>query len=101
MPIDLTVSSSNKYINILPVDPINDASYFYSYYSGGSYELQAVLANPNSNSINDDGSLTGTFEMGSPNRTFVTPLQRDKGLKLYVDFENNIYDKSGYGNVTS
>jgi len=42
-----------------------------------------MLANPNKNSINDEGSLTATFEIGSPNRTFTTPLQRDKGLVGY------------------
>jgi hypothetical protein len=63
----------------------------------------ALLANPNKNSINDEGSLTSTFEIGSPNRTFTTPLQRDKGLIAYYSFDNNdttstVYDESGYGN---
>jgi len=39
--------------------------------------VTAQLANANINSMNDEGYRTGTFEMGSPNRTFITPMQRD------------------------
>jgi hypothetical protein len=59
-----------------------------------------MLANPNKNSINDEGSLTSTFEIGSPNRTFTTPLQRDKNLILYYDFDETSgasMDYSGNG----
>jgi hypothetical protein len=45
-----------------------------------------MLKNPNKNSINDDDSLTGTFTLGSPNRTWNTPLQRDSNLILYYTF---------------
>ena len=69
IPIDFTVSNNNRYINVLPTDPINDSTYFYTYYTGGSYEVTSMLKNPNKNSINDDDSLTGTFTLGSPNRT--------------------------------
>ena len=87
IPINFTVEGSNRYLSSLPVDPVNNNSYFYTYYSGGSYELTAILANPNKNSINDEGSLTSTFELGSPNRTWTTPLQRDKNLIAYWKFD--------------
>ncbi len=100
IPINFTVVGSNRYLSSLPIDPVNNNSFFYTYYSGGSYELTAILSNPNKNSINDEGSLTSTFEIGSPNRTFNTPLQRDKGLVLYYDFNEvsgNAQDHSGNG----
>ncbi len=101
IPINFTVEGSNRYLSSLPVDPVNNSSFFYTYYSGGSYELTAILSNPNKNSINDEGSLTSTFEIGSPNRTWNTPLQRDKGLVGYWDFNETsgtiAYDKSGNG----
>jgi len=100
IPIDFTVSDSNKYLSSLPVDPVNNTTYFYTYFPGGSYELTAILANPNKNSINDEGSLTSNFELGSPNRTFTTPLQRDKNLIAYWKFDEEsgvAYDSSGNG----
>ncbi len=103
IPINFTVEGSNRYLSSLPVDPVNNSSFFYTYYPGGSYELTAILSNPNKNSINDEGSLTSTFEIGSPNRTFNTPLQRDKGLVGYWKFNEGsgiAYDHSGYGNNT-
>ena len=100
IPIDFTVSDSNKYLSSLPVDPVNNTTYFYTYFPGGSYELTAILANPNKNSINDEGSLTSNSELGSPNRTFTTPLQRDKNLIAYWKFDEEsgaAYDSSGNG----
>ncbi len=87
IPINFTVEGSNRYLSSLPIDPVNNSSFFYTYYSGGSYELTAILSNPNKNSINDEGSLTSTFEIGSPNRTWVTPLQRDKNLIAFWKFD--------------
>ncbi len=100
IPINFTVEGSNRYLSSLPVDPVNNNSFFYTYYSGGSYELTAILANPNKNSIDDEGSLTSTFEIGSPNRTWNTPLQRDKNLIAFWKFDEasgNALDYSGNG----
>jgi len=101
IPLDFTISSSNRYINLLPIDPTNNNTYFYTYYTGSSYEVTSLLKNPNKNSISDDDSLTGTFTLGSPNRTWNTPLQRDSNLVAYWDFDetsgNTAYDKSGNG----
>ena len=74
IPIDFTVSNSNRYITTLPVDPINDGTYFYSYFPGGSYELIARLKNSRSNSINDNGFYDDAYELGSPNRSNFTPI---------------------------
>ncbi len=100
IPINFTVVGDNRYLSSLPVDPVNNTSFFYTYYSGGSYELTAILSNPNKNSINDEGSLTSTFEIGSPNRTWNTPLQRDKNLIAFWKFDEssgNALDYSGNG----
>ena len=102
IPIDFTVSNSNKYLSALPVDPVNNTTYFYTYYSGGSYELTALLKNSNTNSINDNDSLVGSYTLGSPNRTWNTPLERDAGLVGYWKFDSldttsTVYDRSGYG----
>jgi prepilin-type N-terminal cleavage/methylation domain-containing protein len=77
VPLNFTVSAGNKYISVLPVDPINDVSYYYSYFPGGSYELTARMKNARSNSQNDGGYLIDYFELGSPNKTKVTPIQRN------------------------
>jgi hypothetical protein len=69
IPIDFTVSNSNRYLSTLPIDPVNNTTFFYTYFPGGSYEVSALLKNPNTNSINDDDSLTGAFTLGSPNRS--------------------------------
>jgi len=77
IPLDFTISSSNKYINILPIDPTNDSTYFYSYFPGGSYELIARLKNSNTNSTSDNGFYDDAYELGSPNRTNFTPVPKN------------------------
>ena len=98
IPINFTVSSDNRYLSNLPVDPVNDNTYFYTYFPGGSYELTALLKNPNTNSINSEGSMTGAFTIGSPNRTKETPLSRDTNLIARWTFDEdsgNALDYSG------
>ena len=98
IPIDFSIANGNSYIPILPVDPVNDTTYFYTYYSGGSYEVTALLKNPNTNSINDDDSLTGAFTVGSPNRSWNTPLSRDTNLVLHLKFNEEQSSCSGSAN---
>ena len=100
IPIDFSINTNNSYLSVLPIDPVNDTTYFYTYYSGGSYEVTALLKNPNTNSINDDDSLTGAFTMGSPNRTWTTPLSRDTNLVGHWKFDEgsgDALDYSGHG----
>ena len=46
--------------------------------------------------------MTGSFTIGSPNRTKETPLSRDVGLVGYWKLDEGTgttaYDSSGYGN---
>ncbi len=77
IPIDFTVTNGNRYLSSLPTDPINDSDYFYSYFPGGSYELIARLKNSNTDSINDNGYYDDCFELGSANRTNLTPIPKN------------------------
>ena len=100
IPIDFTVSNSNRYLSTLPIDPVNNTTFFYTYFPGGSYEVSALLKNPNTNSINDDDSLTGAFTLGSPNRSWTSPLSRDTNLVGHWRFDEasgNALDYSGNG----
>ena len=100
IPIDFTVSNSNRYLSTLPIDPVNNTIFFYTYFPGGSYEVSALLKNPNTNSINDDDSLTGAFTLGSPNRSWTSPLSRDTNLVGHWRFDEasgNALDYSGNG----
>lgn len=89
-------------MSVLPVDPINDSEFFYTYFPGGSFEITSILKNPNNNSIDGEGSMTGVYITGSPGRRFETPLQRDRGLIGYWKVNEGsgsvIYDRSGRGN---
>ncbi len=102
IPINFTVSDSNRYLSNLPVDPVNNITFFYTYYPGGSYEVSALLKNPNTNSINDDDAMTGAYTLGSPNRSWTSPLSRDTNLVGHWKFDEGsgttAHDSSGYGN---
>lgn len=50
----------------IPVDPANDASYFYSYiHNGNSYELNAVLETLTDTASDDGGDDDGVYELGN------------------------------------
>ncbi len=95
VPLNFAVSSSNNYLSVLPVDPINDATYYYSYFPGGSYELIARLKNSRSNSINDNGFYDDAFEIGSPNRANFTPVPKNMLLNGAME------SLTGWTNFTS
>lgn len=71
MPIDF---DKMVYLKMpqLPIDPVNDASYYYTYIMGGSFELTArleALKNTfmgNSGlSVNDGGDINSLYEVGN------------------------------------
>jgi len=70
-------------ISSLPVDPVNQPPYYYTYFPSSSYELTALLSEPNSNSINDNGLGTQTFETGTPGISIHTPIIREPSLVGY------------------
>ncbi len=56
----------SKYLPALPVDPLNDATYFYTYKcTGGSYELNATLEIPGDESRLDEGDNQYVYEVGN------------------------------------
>jgi prepilin-type N-terminal cleavage/methylation domain-containing protein len=74
-----------KTLNVLPVDPINNETYFYSYFPGGSYELTATLSENNVASMQDGGIYSLVYERGSINRSFSTPIQRGTSAEVLLD----------------
>ncbi len=82
IPINFTSSSFSSPLAALPIDPKNNASssLYYTYVTGGSWELTALLESTEKHSpaINDGGRNVGVFEIGS--NTGLTPSTRDLGL---------------------
>ena len=73
-------------INIakLPVDPINEPPYYYSFVVGGSYALYAMLEDPkNQASKNDNDNFPHLFSAGN-NKNLINQSQ---GLVLYLPFD--------------
>ncbi len=103
LPVNFT-SISNPNITSLPVDPVNSVSSgkYYTYVTGGSYELTAVMESSKENkaAISDGGSLPGVLQVGT--HIDLTPPLRDKGLVGYWTFDEGggttVYDSSGNGN---
>ncbi len=95
IPLNFAVSSNNNYLSVLPVDPINDVNYYYSYFPGGSYELIARLKYSKAQSINDNGFYDDAIEIGSPNRTNFTPIPKN------LVFNGNAESTIGWTGVNS
>jgi hypothetical protein len=83
IPINFSLDSTSKYFTQLPIDPLNNNVYYYTYFPGGSFELTALLTKPRSASLNDGGYGTQTYETGYASRTKHTPLIREPSLVGY------------------
>lgn len=63
----------SKYLSRLPTDPVNDATYYYSYIQNGSgYELDAKLEFLTDQMQNDGGNDPNMYEIGN-NLLLITP----------------------------
>jgi prepilin-type N-terminal cleavage/methylation domain-containing protein len=63
----------SSYIPMLPTDPINDATYRYSYIRGSNgYELNAKLEVMTDEMVNDGGNDNAMYEAGS-NLNLISP----------------------------
>ena len=60
-------------LNALPIDPVNNETYFYSYFPGGSYELRATLSDQSDAGMKDGGYSPYTYEKGTSIRKY-TPM---------------------------
>ncbi len=63
----------SSYIPMLPADPINDATYRYSYIRGSNgYELNAKLESMTDEMVNDGGNDNLMYEVGN-NLNLISP----------------------------
>ncbi|MBI2414473.1 type II secretion system protein [candidate division WWE3 bacterium] len=61
--IDANLTSYNP---VLPIDPKNDATYFYTYrHNASGYELNATLEYLTEYSANDNGNNSNVYEVGN------------------------------------
>ncbi len=109
VPLDFSIVKGGSPIPYLPIDPVNDAvvGKYYTYTSGGSYELTAMMEADKKNiSLSDGGSLPGVYQLGT--HIGLTPPIRDQGLIGYWTFDGSgsiangqtagLSDSSGKGN---
>ena len=56
----------SEYISKIPVDPINDSTYQYTYaHTDSGYELNARLEYFTDHALNDGGNSSGIYEVGN------------------------------------
>lgn len=61
--IDVNLS---QYATKLPIDPINDENFYYSYrHTQFSYEINAILEHYTEEMVNDGGDDNGVYELGN------------------------------------
>jgi type II secretory pathway pseudopilin PulG len=92
----------------LPIDPINNTTYYFTYTTGGSYELTALLESSERHdpAINDGDAFPGLYAVGTSLN--LTPRTRDLGLVGYWKMDESswtdncstltVQDSSGHGN---
>jgi hypothetical protein len=86
LPVDFTSIPGGSPIPVLPTDPTNTSSYYYSYLSGGSYELLSLLESERylkSSAMKDKGVDPGRMEMGTDLSLWEIP----NGLVGYWPFD--------------
>jgi prepilin-type N-terminal cleavage/methylation domain-containing protein len=63
---DITVEDLSTYLHPFPVDPLNDADYFYSYSTDGStYEINVRLEYLIEKMTSDNGNEDNRYELGN------------------------------------
>ena len=104
IPVNFNLISSGSPFSVLPVDPVNAvaAGNYYTYVTGGSYELTAVLESDKQSvkAVNDGDAYPGVFSLRSSPAP-LTPGIRDRGLVGYWKLDEAsgaLSDSSGYGN---
>ena len=68
VPVSFALDAGNNYISKLPVDPVNNINYYYSYNPGGSFEINALLESNsyiNDFAVDDGGDSMNVFEQGT------------------------------------
>lgn len=101
IPVDFTSLGTASPLTKLPIDPINNNQYYYTYTTGGSFMLTSLMESTNNTvskqAINDGGLMPGVFETGTDLK--LGPFTRDNGLVGYWSFDEGsgitAYDYSG------
>lgn len=101
LPVNLASISYGAPIQKLPVDPTNNATYYYTFMSGGSFMFSSLLESQSHDAaVTDGGRMPGVYEKGSD--LTLGPFTRDQGLVGYWTFDEGsgttAYDYSGKGN---
>lgn len=104
VPVNFQSLAIGSPISRLPTDPLNNQTFYYTYVTGGSYQLTALIESNNNKisevAINDGGRMPGVFEVGTD--LGLGPFTRDNGLVGYWAFDEGsgitAYDYSGQGN---
>jgi len=100
IPVNFTLSPSRP-LSTLPIDPTNNATYYYSFVKGGSFELNAITESPmGAAAASSDGGVDpAMLEMGT--NLNLSPFTH--GLVGYWNFDETsgttAIDSSGYGNT--
>ncbi len=105
VPVDFSSIAIGSPLSVLPIDPKNNASYYYTYVTGGSFMLSGLTESSGNKvsdqAITDGGRMPGTFELGT--NLSLGPFTRDNGLVGYWSFDEGTgttaYDYSGNSNT--
>lgn len=112
IPVNFLSTQAGSSLSILPVDPTNNSSYYYSYIPGSwvlTVKIESVKYLPTAQ--NDGGSDTARFEIGSnltlwstsgAGSTSTTPWARPTdGLVSWWKMDNDWNDSQGTNNGTA
>ena len=103
IPITLQEVDNSLLLSAVPVDPVNNELYYYSYFPGSLFEITTLLTKARDISINDGGLSPTLYEVGGTDR-MATPILRDQGLLAYYSFDSGdtesvVFDHSGSNNT--
>ncbi|MFH1161815.1 MAG: LamG-like jellyroll fold domain-containing protein [Candidatus Jorgensenbacteria bacterium] len=104
IPVNLTAFSAGSPLSKFPVDPVNttSTSQYYTYVTGGSWELTAVTESSKyaSKSSSDGGVDPAMLEVGSDPGLDLSPFAHGMvGYWMFDETGTTANDSSGYANT--
>lgn len=104
IPLNFQSIGTGSPLAKLPIDPVNDQNYYYTYTVGGSFMVSALSeTKDNSQAAGDGGRMPGVIEIGS--NISLGPFTRDNGLVNYWPLDEgsgtSITDYSGKNHTGS
>jgi hypothetical protein len=105
IPVNFDASAGGSPFAVLPIDPVNNVSHYYTYVTGGSWNLTALMESSHESTlrpaVKDGGAMPGVLEIGTNPR--LGPFTRDRGLVGFWRFEEGTgtttADSSGNANT--